>query len=426
MFRASLFTIPISLIALIVSGFSTSSQNTQLSPDLALNSSPDQTSIFLQDTLQASRDTTSESTLSFIQQEDSSTETSEASSDTSSSDTDDTNPLDRDEDNHQLPEDSDDGGDEYSGGDTYYILATSFIDNEESTGKVYVIPMKSEDSSFEILGGLEKPVGICFDINNNFLYVVDAGTGNNDGYIYQYEISWDKEKSFALSRNIYVIVYEGESPYDCKVDKYGNLYFVESSLNQINAISYLDLYTGLKNQQYTLYQADSDSNTDISSPCALDLYESEGIYYVNNEDFDTSGTVNYALINSTTINANDIQQCVTHDVAPWGVTYSEEERVFYSLDSGELCGFDIGNNTDSFVKVSQLSEPRGLCYGDGKIYISDHSDGVIYRVKDNDEEETPTAIVNLQGAYAVFCVNEGDFAIGLVIMWIALISYLLI
>ncbi|CAG9312623.1 unnamed protein product [Blepharisma stoltei] len=421
----------ISCTSLATSSSTSADQNAQL-----FKSSLNQAPIFVQGTLEISLNSQAsiesqnspESSLSFLQQDEASSESSSETSTESSSEssTDETNPLDRDTDDHQLPEDSDDGGDEYSGGDTDYILATSFTDNEEGTGKVWLIPMKSEeDSSYEILGGLEKPVGVCFDINNNFMYVADAGFGSDTGYIYQYEISWDEENSFSLSRNIYAVVYEGESPYDCKVDIYGNLYFVDSVTNQINAISYTDLYSGSKNQQYTLYQAD-ETNTDISAPCSLDLYKSEGIYFVNNENFDTSGTVNYAIINSTSINYNDIQQCAIHDVAPWGVTYSEDDKVFYSLDSGEVQGFDIENAANSFVKVSKLSEPRGLCYGDGKVYIADHYDGKIYKVSDSDEEETPSVIINLQGVYAVFCVNEGDFARAIVVVWVALISYLII
>lgn len=315
------------------------------------------------------------------------------------------NPLDRDEDEHKLPEDADEKGDSYTYGDNLYILATSFIEEEAGTGKVWVIPRNSDTETYELVGGLQEPVGICFDINNNFLYVVDAGIDNEDGYIYQYEISWNDSDEFTLSRNIYVIIYQGESPYDCKIDEYGNLYFVESAKDQINAISYLDLYAGTKNAHYTLYQKD-DTHLKISAPCALDLYESEGIYFVNNEEFDSAGTVNYAPVNSDTINANEIDILVTYNVAPWGVTYTSNDNVYFSIDRGEVRGFDIDNPSEVYVKINELSEPRGLCSGDGNVYVSDHYEGKIIKLKDNDESETGTTIINIQGSYALFCVNE--------------------
>lgn len=98
-----------------------------------------------------------------------------------------TNPLERDI--SDIPESIDDFGNEYTDGDVNFLLATSFMDNDIGTGKLWVIPLKTEDieDAYTLITGLNKPTGSCLDINHDFLYICDKG--EETGYIYQYEVT---------------------------------------------------------------------------------------------------------------------------------------------------------------------------------------------------------------------------------------------
>jgi hypothetical protein len=60
---------------------------------------------------------------------------------------------------------------------------------------VWVIPADREDEGYILLSGLDQPVSLCFDVNNEFLYVLDLIFGA-EGKIYQYEIRWDDDEAF--------------------------------------------------------------------------------------------------------------------------------------------------------------------------------------------------------------------------------------
>lgn len=79
-----------------------------------------------------------------------------------------------DRDDADAPTDIDEEGDDPADGKTEFILVTSFEDNVENTGKVWVIPEDDEDEGYVLISGLDAPVSLCFDVNNDFLYVVDA------------------------------------------------------------------------------------------------------------------------------------------------------------------------------------------------------------------------------------------------------------
>ena len=164
------------------------------------------------------------------------------------------NSLNRDE--SLIPDSINDSGPDYNKGDTYFVLVTTFIEDQPGSGKLWVVPtdLKMREYSYELIIGLNRPTGVCFDKNHRFLYIVDNGFVGN-GFIYQYEIDWKTDELFVLARNVYVVVYEGVDPYDCKVDEYGNLYFLEAEYDTINMISYLDLYSGFTNMNYTIYQS---------------------------------------------------------------------------------------------------------------------------------------------------------------------------
>ncbi|CAG9310715.1 unnamed protein product [Blepharisma stoltei] len=321
------------------------------------------------------------------------------------------NPLERDE--SEIPSSIDEHGDDYNDGDLLFVLATTFIDGESGTGKIWVIPTDEEDkeNSYSLIVGLERPTGLCLDVNHNFLYVVDNGD-DIEGYIYQYEVLWSDDDYMILDRNVYVVIYQGKTPYDCKIDQYGNMYFLNSETDEISMISYLDLYSGFTNMNYTIYQADENNNK-INSPVALEVIDSEYIYFVNNADGDTAGTLNKAKTTTESVNEETIESLVYNKYPAWGVAYTDDNRIFFSLDTGEIWSVDTQDTTKLYEKtIEPMNNPRGMCHGDGKVYVADQELGEIVMFNTNDEKEDPKSFVKIQGVYMTFCVNS---AYGLIV-----------
>lgn len=321
-----------------------------------------------------------------------------------------TNPLERSED--IIPDSIDDSGDDYSSGDTYFILVTTFIEGESGSGKLWVVPNDQEmiEFSYELITGLDRPTGSCLDVNHGFLYIVDNGF-EDQGYIYQYEVQWDTDEIFILSRNIYVIIYSGRKPYDCKIDQYGNMYFLEAEYDSINIISYLDLYSGFTNMNYTIYS----SEPYVSYPVALQVEDSEDIYYANLYNGDEVGSINRADAYTEYINGGEVNMLVKNKYKTWGVAHTANDLVFFSLDSGEIWAVDDDNSDELYMKNKDLmKKPRGMCYGDSNVFVADYEDGIIWIFKDNGKQENPEMFIAIQGSYSVFCVNS---AIALVVGW---------
>ena len=317
-----------------------------------------------------------------------------------------TNPIVRDLDD--LPDDADDDGSDPSDGDLEFLLVTSFTENTVGSGKVWVIPKDSDDrdNGFVLIGGLQRPVGVCFDVNNEFLYVVDL-TSENTGSIYQYEIDWDDDDKFELSKPEYTVVYEGRSPYDCAVDEYGNLFFVDPSANQVNMINYLDLWSGFLNQQIVLYSAVDDLV--VSRPIAIDTYEKKKVYWLNSENQNTNGLLITAPGRSEFMSDRRPTASVRDTREPFGMAASDD-YVYYTLEDGSVWAYDRDDKDKVKMKTSGvLSQPRGVCYGDDHIYVVDHSSGTIYRMDDDGDLETPDPFIRVEGAYNIHCVNYGEF-----------------
>ncbi len=79
--------------------------------------------------------------------------------------------LDRDDD--EIPEDIEDDGDDNNDGDKMWVLISSFQDGEEKSGKIWAVPEDDNDEGFTLISGLNRPTGVCFDVNHEFLYVCD-------------------------------------------------------------------------------------------------------------------------------------------------------------------------------------------------------------------------------------------------------------
>lgn len=325
-----------------------------------------------------------------------------------------TNPLIRDTDD--LPDDADDDGSDPSDGDLQFLLVTSFTDNTAGSGKVWVIPKDSDDrdDGFVLIGGLQQPVGVCFDVNNEFLYVVDL-TSESSGAIYQYEIDWDDDDKFELKKPEYTVVYQGQSPYDCSVDEYGNLFFVDPSANQVNMINYLDLWSGFLNQHIVLYSAVDDLV--VSRPIAIETYEKKQVYWLNSENENSNGLLITAPGRSEFMSDRRPTASVRDSREPFGIAVSDD-YVYYTLSDGSVWAYDREDRDQVKLKTSGvMGQPRGACYGDDHVYVADHASGTIYRMKDNGSLETPDPFIRVDGAYNVHCVNEGSWlALGVALL----------
>lgn len=310
--------------------------------------------------------------------------------------------LERDEDEAPTDDSEDIAGTEYSEGEVNFILVTTYIPDEDGTGKVYVLS-EEDDSYTTLLIGLQEPTGLCFDVNHNFLYVADQG-GLDDGKIYQYQISWDDDDSFELDNSIVVEIYTG-TPSDCKVDAYGNLYVTDAGTNSIHKFYYSDLYYGYSDVYTVLYTA--DANTDeIDVPLGIDLLESDEIYFVNNGDGLVAGTLNRAEAEIEATNEEDIQILVSGSTAAWGVALADR-WVYYSLDSGDISAYHLDEKVTENFSTGFFISPRGLCYGDEHVYVTDNGAGALYKMKEGEFDE-PTLMFYIQAVGSCFAVNLGE------------------
>ena len=322
--------------------------------------------------------------------------------------------LERDPD--EEPEDDPVLGEEYLVGDNFHILVTTYIQDTAGTGKVYVFPNNHPEDYIHLIEGLEVPTGVCFDKNHNFLYVMDQGNSTATGAIYQHQINWDS-KDFELANNIMVEIYNTGNPSDCKVDGYGNLFFTDAQLSTINFVEYSDLYFGYVNMNSVLYSPD-ETTIALDVPVAIDVVDSENIYYINNGDASIAGTLNEAEAEITATNDEPITVVVTEDITAWGLAYTGD-RMYYSLDNGDLKAYEIEEKTTTVYSSGYFIAPRGLCYGDNTVYVTDNGAGILYSIKDG-STKTPKIIVYLQAATSCYCVNESSAA------WIGLAVSLLI
>jgi hypothetical protein len=300
--------------------------------------------------------------------------------------------------------------------DTYFLLVTSFIEGESGSGKLWVVPVdeKMTEYSYKLIVGLDRPTGVCFDATHMFLYIVDNGS-NDTGYIYQFEVVWDSDQEFQLSSNSYTIVYEGEKPYDCKIDEYGNLYFVEAAYDSINVITYMDLYSGFTNMNYTIYS----SEPYVTYPVSLDVVNSQDIYYANNYNGLVVGSVDRADAKTQYLNSGKVDVLVYSNYRTWGVTHTRSGLVFYSLDNGDIGAVEVSNTQNDYVKSQgNFTEPRGMCYGSGFVYVAEHSDGNIWRFTDNPDLENPQMIIGIEGSYSAFCVSYAQALVLIILGYI--------
>ena len=292
---------------------------------------------------------------------------------------------------------------------TSYILLTTYISGQIGTGKIWVMPADKPSNIYLLLEGFQVPTSVCFDTIHMFLYIVDHGHAKDHGSIFQYQMEFDD--GLDLKNDIYVEVYSG-TPGDCKVDSYGNLYFIDSLHNNINIISYPDLYSGFKNRFLTIYSATRERK-DLRSPIRFDLGDKQELYYVNSVA--GSGTLHQAAIEVEGLNEEPIIS-IAHENSPaWGVTFGNN-MAYYSLDNGDIKAYNTLDQSIQTISSDFFLDPKGMCYANDKIYIADHGKGAIYTIDKSTQQ--PVLIAHVQAVEGIFCLNSAVSLLSVVIFMI--------
>lgn len=297
-------------------------------------------------------------------------------------------------DSESAPSDSSAKGNEYQDGELSLLLVTTFLANATGTGKVVAFDAYNPENYIELLNGFEKPTGVCYDVNHDFLYVVES-SGNNSG-IYQFQVERSKT-SMKFANGVYVIVYYG-NPLDCKVDGYGNLYFTDKSDQSIKKMTYSDLYFGYTNTEITVYSY----TYGIDQPASLELVESKSLYFVNTGNSTNDGTVNVANVQIDEENSKDIDVLVQETFPAAGIAVTDK-RIFYSLSTGAIKSYNR-ENKEVYTYSRELDEPKGICSSDGKVFALDYSQGMIF-VGNDEFTDDMDLFLYVQAPYSCFCLN---------------------
>jgi len=309
----------------------------------------------------------------------------------------DQNPWNRD--THLLPKSPDEHGKEAIDGKLRFLLATSFQTGSQGTGKVWVIPPSNPLASFVLISGLAEPTGLCYDKNNAFLYVVDQG----DGRVLQFEIDTDLKQRFILANYIAATIYTGESPYDCSIDSYGNLYLADSSRNAILLVSYLDLWSGFSGQERVLYLRTSTALS-LNQPVSLSIPDSQTLFFLNHADTEDAGLLNQAPAKAVYLNQWRIHSSIRMLQQPWGLALSPD-YAYYSTEDGALWAYRLAK-PNLYMKTQGLQRPRGVAYAEGEVYVADYDAGEVYSLRAGREEEQLRGVVRIEGVYEVYCVSD--------------------
>ena len=309
------------------------------------------------------------------------------------------NPLGRDMDD--LPDDADDKGEEAIKGDMEWLLVSGFNFSAVGSGQVWAVPASRShrDEAFVLIGGLQIPTGICFDKNHDFLYVADPAQRS----VFQFEIDRDGRHKFVLANEQVATVYEGLAPIDCAVDAYGNLYIADLVTGSIEFVDYLSLWSGLAGNNVTLYTDPSK----VSGVLGIEVEDSDTIYFANFIDPEDAGVLNSAPAFTQGNNTDPITSRLRTTLQAQGLGLSDD-YIYISGADGSVWAFDYHGDPNLFLKSSGFfTNPRGICTGDGQVYVADYGRGEIYRFDDSDDEDDEVKrVIGLNGAYALACVTD--------------------
>lgn len=299
--------------------------------------------------------------------------------------------LNRDPDSY--PKDPAERGNEYHEGDLSYIFVTSFLSDANSTGKFFAFDYKNPENLVEF-EGFDRPTGTCYDVNNDFLYVVENGGDSKGIYMFQMKREYN---SIEFKDGSYVIVFSGTA-FDCKVDAYGNLYYTEQADGSIRKMTYSDLYFGFTNTDTVVY---SDVEG-LDKPGSMELRDSETLYFINTGNTYNNGTVNKASVESS---ESEINVIIQESSRGQGLAVTED-KIYYSLKNGAIKSYSFTTG-DIQTYSRELEKPIGLCTSNHKVFAMDYAGGAIYEGEDL-LSENMEVFAYVQAPYSCFCLNYKD------------------
>lgn len=297
------------------------------------------------------------------------------------------NPFNRDADELDTSK-----GKEARDGKLNFLLVSTFNPEVSGSGQVWMVPRHDKSKSFVLLGGVETPTGLCFDKNHNFLYVCDPAQAS----IFQYSVRVTKH-GLILNSDQVATVYQGFAPTDCAVDAYGHLYFTDLANNTISRIEYSNLWAGFVDQQQTLYQRTETPNS-VDAPLGIDVAD-RTLYWVNSADFQDSG-----VLVSGAVEGGRETILLRDEMQPRAVTVSKHFVHFVS--QGQVWAYLLGKERNLLLKSSHFSDPRGICQGEGHVYVTDLVRNRVMTFKEGWEEEAElNTFLRIVRPYGIVCIN---------------------
>jgi hypothetical protein len=289
------------------------------------------------------------------------------------------------------------GGADPLAGMNLVVVMTSFVSNSNNTGQIWAIFSDDPEGPDLMVQGLQKPIGVCLDLNNDYLYVIEEAYSESVGVVYQYLASWDS-KEMELTNPL--IVYNGSASLtDCDVDQYGNLYIADGS--QILGISLESLVT----ETYEYFIMYTDDLPEVQNLEALDVDDNGSLYYMNKLVVGDSGLINKVPTTVSSTNGAGAEVLVSTGDAGWGLCISEE-NIYYTVSGQGLYAVSIANSGTPMLVV-ELSTTKGVCYADGYVYFTDVNSASIYKVKDELVlDASPEVLLSLSNPYALECINQ--------------------
>jgi hypothetical protein len=277
------------------------------------------------------------------------------------------------------------------------VVMTSFVTNSNSTGQVWAIYADNSDAPEIIVKNLNKPIGICLDFNNDYMYVVEQSNPDGVGAVYQYSVSWDSKE---MDMTKPATIYEGPEPTDCDVDQYGNVYIVDATEQRIIGISLANLKIG-NYEYFIMYSA---KLAEITTVAALDVDDEFNLYYINGKVVADSGLISRVPTTLSETNNAVAEVLVSDNEIGWGMTLTEA-NLFYTVSKKGLYAVSV-TNPGTPLLITELQTAKGVCYADGYVYVADINTASIYKVKDElVADEAPKSYVSLSNPYAVECIN---------------------
>lgn len=296
-----------------------------------------------------------------------------------------------------------------------WLLIATYNETAEITGKVFALPSSDITNEIEIISGnLTKPVGLCFNSKDDYLYVIDQN--NETSRILQYRASWDLINYFEIKHEPVVIIDSETLPLSCDIDAHGNLWYVDSFTGQVNVVNFIDLLSETINQNIKIYTSE-DSN--VNEPYLIEIFDNDFFYFMNTYSAEGPGQLVKA---ETLTNLTNIGHTTHYDFGFNNIIEMTlgDEYGFFSLDTGELYSFVLTNPANVSQKTSASNQLlTGMCFGDNQVLIGDYFSNRVYAITENPIEQVPLILfISFDSVYKLYCINSAVAAAASLVSWL--------